>query len=93
MKLRIEKINHLAHLITNHLVEASSVTLLQEKNDVRLKIKEIIINELKLDDEIDRKTKQILASYSRQIPEGSREWDVLYRKTFDEEMEKRRQGI
>jgi hypothetical protein len=29
-------------------------------------------------------------SLSRQVPAGSREWDVLYRKYFEEEMRKQR---
>jgi hypothetical protein len=33
-----------------------------------------------------------LASYSRGIVEGSSEWDVLYRKTFEEEMRKHGKG-
>jgi hypothetical protein len=44
--------------------------------------------ELVQDQEIDRKVKAKLASYSRGIIEGSNEWDVLYRKTFEEEMRK-----
>lgn len=91
MKLRVEKINHIAHLIADQLLDEPLITCLKGKNDIRLKIKETIIAELKLDDEIDRKTKQILMSYSKKIPEGSREWDILYRKTFEEEMSKRRQ--
>jgi len=90
MKLRIEKINHIAHLIAARLIEDPHVTCLREKNDIRLKIKDTIITELKLDDEIDFATKKVLSSYARKIPEGSREWEVLYKKTFEEEMEKRR---
>jgi hypothetical protein len=33
-----------------------------------------------------------LQSYSRQIPEGSQEWDVLYQKTYEEELRKRKLG-
>ena len=41
---------------------------------------------------IDRKVKAKLGSYSRGVIEGSPEWDVLYRKTFDEEMRKHVRG-
>jgi len=33
--------------------------------------------------------RQKLNSYSRPIPEGSREWDVMYQKFYDEEFDKR----
>jgi len=38
--------------------------------------------------EIDRKVRAKLTSYSRGIIEGSAEWEVLYRKTFEEETRK-----
>jgi hypothetical protein len=40
------------------------------------------------EEDIDQKVKAKLASYSRGIVEGSTEWDVLYRKTFEEESKK-----
>ena len=40
------------------------------------------------EEEVDRKVRSKLASYSRGIIEGSAEWEVLYRKTFEEEMQK-----
>jgi hypothetical protein len=33
--------------------------------------------------------RRTLASYSRKIVEGSREWDVMYQKLYDEEFAKR----
>jgi len=45
--------------------------------------------ELLLEAEIDKKVRTKLASYSRQIVEGSPEWDVMYRKTAEEEQKKR----
>jgi hypothetical protein len=44
--------------------------------------------ELAQEQDIDQKVKAKLASYSRGIVEGSNEWDVLYRKTFEEETRK-----
>jgi hypothetical protein len=44
--------------------------------------------ELAQEQDIDRKVRAKLASYSRGIVEGSAEWDVLYRKTFEEETRK-----
>ncbi len=48
-------------------------------------IKRILAAELAQEQEIDRKVRAKLASYSRGIVEGSSEWEVLYRKTFEEE--------
>ena len=35
-------------------------------------------------DELDSRVRAKIASLSRDVPEGSREWDILYRQYFDE---------
>jgi len=86
MRLNDDKINHLAHLITNKLKETGKVSFLKSKNDIRLKIREIITTELYLDDEIENISR---SKIPKKIQEGSRQWDVLYEKYFQEEMAKR----
>ena len=39
-------------------------------------------------DRIEAKARKTLQSYARKIPEGSREWDVMYAKIFEEELHK-----
>ena len=38
----------------------------------------------KLDESIDQEVRRTLSTYSRPVPEGSAEWEVLYQKTRDE---------
>jgi len=38
----------------------------------------------------DEAARRTIQSLSRKVPEGSREWDVLYRKYVEEEMNRRR---
>lgn len=90
MKLRAEKINHIAHLITEHIINRDDIEYFADENDIRLRIKKIISEQLKIEEEIERKTRNVLQSYSRNIIEGSREWEILYQQTYEEEMEKRR---
>lgn len=40
-------------------------------------------------DEADRAARAKIAAQSRRVPEGGREWDILYRKYFEEEMSRR----
>ncbi|HEY5997058.1 MAG TPA: DUF507 family protein [Candidatus Deferrimicrobiaceae bacterium] len=40
-------------------------------------------------DEADRTARAKIAGQSRRVPEGGREWDILYRKYFEEEMARR----
>jgi hypothetical protein len=42
------------------------------------------------EDHIDEIVRQKIASLSRQVPQGSREWDILYRKYYEEEANRRR---
>jgi hypothetical protein len=42
------------------------------------------------EDQIDEIVRQKIGSLSRQVPPGSREWDILYRKYFEEESRKQR---
>ena len=42
------------------------------------------------EDHIDEIVRQKISSLSRHVPPGSREWDILYRKYFEEEARKQR---
>ncbi len=90
MRLSAAKINHLAHLITDIIENDPNLDVLRDTNDIRLRVKMIITDELKLEDELDRIVRQILRSMSKAPPEGSKEWDVLYERFYNEQMTRRR---
>ena len=92
MLLSEEKISHLAHRILDGLSEEPDLVWRVEEVEVLREIKKVILTELRLEEEIDGLVRQRLASYSRPIPEGSPEWEVLYRKSFNEEIRKRKKG-
>ncbi len=89
MGLSRGKINHLSQLLVKGIENLPGVTLYEPDNDVRLEIVRSLNDALKLEDEIDAFVRQKLSSYSRPLPEGSREWDILYDKFYDEEVDKR----
>ena len=68
------------------------MTVQADEGRVLKEIKRVLASELVQEAEIDRKVRAKLASYSRGIVEGSAEWDVLYRKTFEEETRKHTKG-
>ena len=92
MLLSEEKISHLAHRILNGLSEDLELEWRVDETRVLREIKEAILSALRLEAEIDRIVRQRLASYSRPIAEGSPEWEVLYRKSFNEELRKRKKS-
>jgi hypothetical protein len=83
-----DKISHLSHVILQAVKKSQLVTVLGEEGRVLKEIKRVLASELAQEAEIDRKVKAKLATYSRGIVEGSAEWDVLYRKAFEEESRK-----
>ncbi len=84
-----DKASHLSHLILGTLKKSALCRLKEDDGKVLREIKRVVAAELALEADIDKKVRAKLASYSRPIVEGSAEWDVLYRKTVEEEQKKR----
>ena len=89
MSLSREKINHLSQLLIQRLEALPGVTFRAPGNTIRLEIVRSFNEALKLEEAIDTAVRRTLNSYSRKIVEGSREWDVMYQKLYDEEFAKR----
>lgn len=89
MRLSDEKITHLTHVVLKGLLERDLITPLVEEGEIRREMRRVIIKELKIAEEMDSVVRNKIMSYSRKIPEGSPEWEVLYQKFFQEEAAKR----
>ena len=87
-----DKVSHLSHVILQAVKKSSLVSLKGDDARMLKDIKRVLADELAQEEGIDRKVRAKLSSYSRGIVEGSSEWDVLYRKTFEEEMRKHTKG-
>ncbi len=90
MRLSEDRIYHLSHLIQDALLRNRNIDILQPEERILREIKHTITEELKFEDEADAAARKTIQSLSRKVPEGSREWDVLYRKYLEEEMHRRR---
>ena len=88
MKLMHEKMTHLSHIITNALENVAGVKFTADRNHVRLKVLELLRAEMRKDEEIERRVKLKIMTQKRSIPEGSQEWDILFRKYYEEEFNK-----
>lgn len=88
MSLSREKISQLSHMLTEGLGDFPGVIFEVPGNEIRLEIMRAIQEALKLEETIDLAVRRTLHSYSRKIVEGSREWDVMYQKLYDEELAK-----
>ncbi|MDA8169266.1 MAG: DUF507 family protein [Nitrospiraceae bacterium] len=84
-----DKISHLSHILLRGLIEKKLVILKGDEPSARKAIKKAISTEVKLGEHLDVSVRKKLQSYSRKIVEGSPEWDILYRKFYQEEEMKR----
>jgi len=87
-RLSREKINYLARLILNSLLKNDQVEFLDDDNEIRLAIVHSIEEEIRLYEQLDKKAIEKIQSQKRPIEEGSREWEILYRKYYNEELSK-----
>ena len=88
IRLSREKINFLARQILNQLFKNDDVEFLDEPNEIRLTIVKSIEEEMKLYDLIDKRAVEKIESQKKAIKEGSREWEILYRKYYNDEISK-----
>lgn len=79
---------HLAHLITDSLWDDDVVDYSDDDQALRA-AKRAIALFVKEDEEIDKKAREKVASLKRNVIEGSPEWDILYKKYYEEERNKR----
>jgi hypothetical protein len=92
MLLSDEKASHLSHVILRCLKQSNAGRLKSDEAQVLREIKRVLSAEFQEEQDLDRGVRARLTSYSRPITEGSPEWDVLYRKTYEEELRKRKKG-
>ena len=90
MKLSREKVLRLSHLILDYINEDDGVEYFVETQELRQEILRLIEGEMKADEAIDALVRRKIETQKRTILEGSDEWDVLYRKYYEEETAKHR---
>lgn len=88
MRLNRDKVNKLAHTITDALAAMDEVEFVEDRNSIRLEVRRILEELLNQEAKIDAAARQKIESQKRTILEGSQEWDILYRKYYNEEVKK-----
>lgn len=88
MRLSRDKINKLAHVVTDELVVRDEVEFVEDRNTIRLEIVRILNEEMKKEEGLDQEARRKIESQKKTVPEGSLEWDILYRKYYAEELKK-----
>ncbi|HEX3320249.1 MAG TPA: DUF507 family protein [Terriglobales bacterium] len=88
MRLSRDKLNKLAHVVTDTLADLDAVDFVEDRNTVRLEARKVLEELMAQEARIDGAARQKIESQRRTILEGSQEWDILYRKYYNEEVKK-----
>ena len=88
MRLSREKINKLAHAVSDTLAEMDNVDFIEDRNSIRLEARRVLELLMSQEAKIDAAARLKIESQRRTILEGSQEWDILYRKYYHEEVKK-----
>jgi hypothetical protein len=84
-RLSDNRINALARLVLRTLATAGEVV---SERSALAESKRVLAEHFQRDDKIDEKVRRKIASLSRRVVPGSTEWDILYRRYFEEELRK-----
>ena len=88
MRLSREKLNKLAATMTELLAGMKNVEFLEGYDDIRQEIRRLLEELLAGEEKLDKAARQKIESQRRIIPEGTPEWNILYRKYYDDEVKK-----
>jgi len=88
VRLSRDKVNKLAHTVADSLAELNNVEFLEDRNTIRMEARRILEELLAAEEKIDLAARQKIETQKRTIIQGSQEWDILYRKYYNEEVKK-----
>jgi uncharacterized protein len=88
VRISRDKLNKLAHVVSDILAETDEAEFLEDRNTIRQEARKALENLLMQETRIDQAARLKIQSQRKIIPEGSQEWDILYRKYYNEEVKK-----
>ena len=88
MRLSPDKLNKLAHTVADTLAEIDQVGFLEDRNTIRQEARKALTTLLTDEARIDTAARLKIANQKKIIMEGSQEWEILYRKYYNDEVKK-----
>ena len=88
MRISRDKLNKLAHVVADTLEDIDECEFQEDRNTIRQEARKVLEALLLEETRIDEAARLKISSQRRIIPEGSMEWDILYRKYYNEEVKK-----
>jgi len=88
MRISRDKLNKLAHTVADTLAEIDEVDFLEERNMIRQEARKALEKLLMEETRLDQAARLKISSQRKIILEGSQEWEILYRKYYNDEVKK-----
>ncbi|MFZ1086387.1 MAG: DUF507 family protein [Terracidiphilus sp.] len=88
MRISPDKLNKLAHTVADTLADTEAVGFLEDRNTIRQEARKALTTLLTQEAGIDTAARQKIANQKKIIQEGSQEWEILYRKYYNDEVRK-----
>jgi hypothetical protein len=88
MRISPDKLNKLAHTVADTLAEIDEVGFLEDRNTIRQEARKALTALLGEEARIDTAARLKIANQRKIILEGSQEWEILYRKYYNDEVKK-----
>ena len=88
MRISPDKLNKLAHTVADTLAEIDEVGFLEDRNTIRQEARKALTTLLTEEAGIDNAARLKIANQRKIILEGSQEWEILYRKYYNDEVKK-----
>jgi hypothetical protein len=88
VRISRDKLNKLAHTVADTLAEIPECDFLEDRNTIRQEARKALEKLLLEETRIDAAARLKIASQRKIIMEGSQEWDILYRKYYNDEVKK-----
>jgi hypothetical protein len=88
VRISRDKLNKLAHTVADTLAEIVEVDFLEDRNTIRQEARKALEKLLMEETKIDAAARMKISSQRKIITEGSQEWDILYRKYYNDEVKK-----
>lgn len=80
MKLSPAKVDQLATMLVDVLAETDGVLFQASDPELRAAIREIMIDELEVEDRLNAEVHQMLQAYKYEITHGRLDYDTLFRR-------------
>ena len=87
-RLSRDKVNVVARAVSEALAQIDNVEFIEDKNTIRQEVRRLMEELLLQESKIDAAARQKIESQKRTILEGTSEWDILYRKYYNDEVKK-----